>query len=556
MAAAVPRHLLLLATVCALTFFAALGRPALTNSDEGFYAESAREMVESGDGLTPFYNYQPRFEKPVLYYWMAAGAYLVGGQSPGAARLPSALAGFGLVLVTFFCARRWTNEAGALLAGIIAATSAAGIAMAHQALPDLPLAFFVTAAVWTALVGLLDDPRGAPAPRSRLSWLLASALAAAGAALVKGPVGPVLVAAILLPIMLVERRRRGTWGRARLFHLLAAAAVFVAAVAPWYAAMTAEHGTAYLYRFFGAENLDRFATARYNAPRPIWYYLPVIAGGLLPWSPFMLLWGPAMRNAWRRRVADPAVLWLVVWAAAPLLLYTLSVGKQPRYILPVLPPLAILLGWAMTRAVVVPAGRRLFTAAGVAAGGVLLLLAGLLLRARPLFVEWDPGWTTALATALGAAGLLVCLTASRRGWLPVAGLTAAMITAALGAHYVLLASPGPAPVERMAALLAEERSRGEPYGRHRVFDRNLIYYTASPYVELATPDAARDFLQSPERVLCVLLEEDAAQFERDGLPLRRLGGVSFLNTGGLTLRTLMDPDPERHLLRAVLVSNR
>ena len=136
-------------------------------------------MVESGDWLTPYYNYEPRFEKPVLYYWLAAGAYLAAGPSPGAARLPSALAGLGLVLVTFYCARRWCGETEALLAGVIAATSAAGIAMAHQALPDLPLAFFVTAAVWTALVGLFDDPRGAPAPPSLLPWLAASALAAA-----------------------------------------------------------------------------------------------------------------------------------------------------------------------------------------------------------------------------------------------------------------------------------------------------------------------------------------------------------------------------------------
>ena len=556
MAAYVPRHLLLLAGICALTFFAALGRPALTDSDEGFYAESAREMVESGDWLTPHYNYQPRFEKPVLYYWMAAGTYLVAGASPGAARLPSALAGLGLVLVTFFCARRWHSATGALLAGIIAATSGAGIAMAHQALPDLPLAFFVSAAVWSALVGLLDDPRGAPGPRSRLPWLAASALAAAGAALVKGPVGPVLVAAILLPIMLFERRRLGVCCRARPVHLLVATAVFLAAVVPWYAAMTAEHGTAYLQRFFGAENLDRFATARYNEPRPIWYYLPIVVGGLLPWSPFMLLWGPVVRNAWRRRAIDPAVLWLIVWAAAPVLLYTMSVGKQPRYIMPVLPPLAILLAWAMTHAAAAPAARRLFTAAGVAAGGILLLIAGLLLRARPLFIEWPPGWTLAVATALGAAGAMVCLTASRRWLLPAAGLAAAMLVATLGAHYVLLTAPGPAPVERMAALVAQARTGGEPYGRHRIFDRNLIYYAESPYVELATFEAAREFLQSPERVLCVLRAEDAARLEREGLRLHRLGGVAFLNTGGLTLRTLIDPDPARELTEAVLVANR
>ena len=556
MAAHVLHHLLLLAGVCALAFFAALGRPAITDSDEGFYAESAREMVESGDWLTPYYNYQPRFEKPVLYYWTAAGAYLAAGPSPGAARLPSALAGLGLVLITFFCARRWCGETEALLAGVIAATSAAGIAMAHQALPDLPLALFVTAAVWTALVGLFDDPRGAPAPASRLPWLAAAALAAAGAALMKGPVGPALAAAVLLPIALLERRRTGAWPRVRPAHLLAAAAVFLAAVVPWYAAMTAEHGVAYLYRFFGAENLERFATARYNDPRPVWYYLPIIAGGLLPWTPFMLLWGPAARDAWRRRAVDPTVLWLAVWAAAPLLLYTLSVGKQPRYIVPLLPPLAILLAWSMLQAAAAPAARRLFAAAAATGGAILLVFAGLLLRARPLFVEWNPGWTVALALAVGACGAFVCVSAARRWWLPVAGLAGAMIVITLGAHYVLLASPGPAPVQRMAALVTEARAGGERYCRHRVFDRNLVFYTRARYEDMVTLDVARDFLGSAERVLCVLRAEDAARLERDGLPLRRLGSVSFLNTGGLTLRALVDPDPDRVLIEAVLVANR
>ena len=555
MAAAVPRHLLLLVALCGLTLFAALGRPAVTDSDEGFYAESAREMVESGDWLTPHYNYQPRFEKPVLYYWLAAGAYLPAGPSPGAARLPSALAGLGLVLLTFCCARRWLGAEVALLAGAITATSAGAIALGRQALPDMPLAFCITAAIWSGLVGLLDDPRGGPEPRQRLAWLLAAALAASGAMLVKGPVGPALVVAVLLPILWLERRRGAAW-RARPAHLLLAAGAFLAVAAPWYGAMAIEHGPAYLWRFFGAENLERFATARYNTPRPLWYYLPIVVGGLLPWSPFMLLWGPALRSAWRRRMVDPTAARLVVWAVVPLLVYTVSVGKQPRYIMPVLPPLAVLLAWALAQAPAVPALRRLARVAAVIAGGILLLLAGLLLRAAPLFIEWPAGWTTVLAAVAGGCGAFVCWTAARHWRLPAAGLATAMVVMTLGAHYVLLASPGPAPVERMAALVAAARNADEAYCRHRVFDRNLIYYTQTRYQEMVTLDATRDFLGADERRLCVLRAEDAAHLVEGGLALRRLGGVSFLHTGGLTLRALIDPDPERELIEAVLVANR
>ena len=147
-----------LVTVCALTFLAGLGRPAITDSDEGFYAESAREMVESGDWLTPHFNYVDRFEKPILYYWLAAGAYVVLGVGEAAARLPSALAGLGLSLLTFFIGRRVFDTTTGFLAGLVMATSFGHVAMARQALPDLLLALFVTLATWSAIAAWLDPP--------------------------------------------------------------------------------------------------------------------------------------------------------------------------------------------------------------------------------------------------------------------------------------------------------------------------------------------------------------------------------------------------------------
>ena len=556
----------MLVGVCALTFLVGLGRPALTDSDEAFYAESAREMIERGDWLTPYYNGEPRFDKPVLYYWLVAAAYAALGPSPGAARLPAALAGVGLVLVTFFCARRLYDGPTALLAGLIGATSAGIVAMARQALPDLPLAFFVTLSVWTALVALLDErlPSGAG---GRRRWLLASALAAALAFLVKGPVGPALVALVVLPLAVVEWRRRRVFWRVTAADLGLAAAVFVIAALPWYVAMAAEHGTGYLERFFLAENVDRFATDRYNAPRPAWYYLPIVAGGLFPWSPFLLLWGPAVRRAWRGRALDPRVLRLAVWAGAPLAFYTLSVGKQPRYVLPLLAPLAILLARAMLRALEgSPAARTAFAASGAAAGASILLLGGLLYRARPLLLEWSgPVSLSTPAALLLAGGALVAasLAAWRHGpgavprarGIPALVAAAAAVTA-VGTHLVVLASPGPAPVERVAAMIAAARVADEPYGRHRVFDRNLVFYMRTPHVELPAPRAARDFLRSPERVLCVLRAEDAALLRRKGLGLRRLGEVRYLNTGNLNLRTLLNPDPDRYLQHVVLVTNR
>ena len=93
--------MLILGLVCFLTFFAGLGRGAIGDSDEAFYAEAAREMVVSGDWLTPYYNYELRFQKPILFYWLVSMTYKAAGVGEAAARFPSALAGFGLAILTY-----------------------------------------------------------------------------------------------------------------------------------------------------------------------------------------------------------------------------------------------------------------------------------------------------------------------------------------------------------------------------------------------------------------------------------------------------------------------
>ena len=560
---------MLLAGLAFLTFFVGLGRPAITDSDEAFYAQAGREMVESGDWVTPHYNRQPRFEKPVLFYWLVALAYLAAGIGEFAARVPSALAGLGLVLAAFACARRWYDDRTAVLAGAITATSFGYVAVARQALPDLALACFVTAATWAAFEALVAVPR--PAGRRRLGWLVAAGVALAAGFLTKGPVGIVLPALIVGPPAvwrcLVEGRARA--GRpgppfARLAGDVGLLAVVcVALTLPWFGAMTATHGVAYLERFFIAENVERFATARYNDPRPIGYYVPIVIGGLLPWSPLMLVWWrPVRRMLARARRIEPAEVWLGLWAAAPLVFYSISVGKQPRYMLPVLPPLAILLARGVSRALARQAangaGRdRLLAAGGTAAGVVLLLFGAAVARAGILLSDGSPApiRTAALLIALSGLGVVLAAMSSRQRLLPAA-LAGASVVTTLSLQYSVLSRPGPEPVERMAALVRAADSGDVPYGRYRVFVRNLVYYTGRPHVELITSEQLRGFLASPEPVLCVLPDTDLEQARADGATAYELGRVAYFDTGRLKLRTLLWPDPATDLQTVVLATNR
>ena len=140
-------------------------------------------MRESGDLLTPRFNYANRFQKPVLYYWAVTASYAALGVTEASARLPAALSGIALALLAWICGRRWFGETTGHVAGLVAATSLGPAVMARLALPDLPLALFISLAIVIGIEAALVPERPRP-------WLMALAGAAAGAAfLTKGPVG-------------------------------------------------------------------------------------------------------------------------------------------------------------------------------------------------------------------------------------------------------------------------------------------------------------------------------------------------------------------------------
>src|SRR4029077_18178396 len=238
-----------------LTFLLGLGTQAITDSDEAFYAEAAREMVEGKDWITPHFNYEERWQKPILYYWFTATAFAGTDTTEFMARFGSALSGIGLVLLTWAAARRLTpNDDGAWIAGAIAATCFGYFMMARASLPDLPLAFFITGTIWSAMRAI------DPAEETPRAWAALAGLAAGLGFLTKGPLALVIPAIVLVPIWWRERARLVV----RPSHVALAALLFAIAGLPWYIAMFARHGTAYVQSFFVGDNLERFATTRYN----------------------------------------------------------------------------------------------------------------------------------------------------------------------------------------------------------------------------------------------------------------------------------------------------
>ncbi len=547
------RSALIVVAVAALTFFAGLGRSAISDSDEAFYAEAAREMLETGDFLTPRYNYENRFQKPVFFYWCVAAAYAVAGVGEATARAPAALAGIGLALLAWFMGRRWFGHDTGLLAGLIISTCLGCAAIARLSLPDLPLAFFITASIVGGFVALSAHGRPGLGP------LLLAAAAAGLGFLTKGPIGIALPALVLVPVIALERR----WA-IRPLHLALVLAVFIAIALPWYTAMTARHGIAYLHSFFVTDNLERFATSRFNYPRPAWFYLPIILSGLLPWSAFMPLWIPdALRSVRRRTAPSRNTLRLLVWAVLPLTLLTISVGKQPRYILPILPPLAILLA-ASIRARLDRQGEtaartsRLLQSCAVVTGAVLSTV-GIVLFALPATtMGLDVAVVRIAAVAVLAAGLAVIVTALvQLSRVPIVA-TAGSIVLVLALQYGVLSSRGPEAVEQVAAEIRRHPSRDVEWTTHDVFVRNLVFYVARRQSGPFTDSGLIAFLAREAPSLAVMSLSDYQRLApRVGVPVYELGRWRFLNTAEIRIGSLLfEQNFERGISEVVLVSNR
>ena len=548
--------LLLLA---ALTFFAGLGRGAITDSDEAFYAESSREMVASGDWVTPYYNYEPRFQKPILYYWLTSATYLATGATEMGARLWAALAGVGLVLVTAACGRRWYDEATGLLAAAIVATNFGYFSIGRMALPDLPLTFCITLAIWAALVSTLEQER------STRKFVILAALGLGLGFLMKGPVGVIIPALVIVPVLMIERRSIGLNPADIVMGFL----IMLAVALPWYVVMWARHGNEYLQSFFIGDNLERFATDRFNDPRPWWFYLPVVAGGLLPWTPLALVWlGPITQFIRGRRSVGTVDLRLLLWAALPLIFYSLSVGKQPRYVLPVLPPLALLLASSVIERTQewrgldgvrsMPKRARPVIIGSLASGIFIVTLAVLLYRAQPLLINVQRAYTATAALVIALAGVLVIMTAVSKNWrsAPVAIALASAVTLP-AVQYGALSSGGDDTVRQMARLVQENRTAEEQVGTMGVFVRNLVFYSGIRTTDVITNEQARDFLSQPDRALMVVPAETMDRLEHEqGLKVRRLAELSYFNEAGIRVRTLLRPDSSRDLTRVVLVSNK
>ncbi len=481
--ARLPIWVVLMLVAVAGVWFGTLDARHLLRSDEGRYAEIAREMAATGDWVTIRYQGLKYFEKPPLHLWMTALAYEAFGVGDWQSRLWVAVSGALGIVLTALAAQRWFG--GGLLAALVLIAAPTWNLGSHFNSLDMG----VSGALAGVLAALLIAQHTDNAPRARRNWMWAAWAAMAVAVLTKGLIGIVLPGLALVAYTLLAR----DWALWRRLYLVSGTLVFLAITVPWFV-LVSQRNPEFPQFFFIHEHWERYTSSVHQRGAPAWYFVPQLLGGFAPWLGLL----PAMVRALRAESAAHTakafrpLLFCAVWAVAIFAFFSASGSKLPGYILPVFPALAVIAAAAL-QGLDAPAWRRQL--------GVMLALFTVLLLASPLIGRTGAGepalrdyglWISA-GCALAVVALLGALWLQRRSptrpgiasiALAACGFFGATTLGLLGHETLGRPASGAPLLPAIQAVLKPDM----PIYAVKLLDHTLPYYLRRTVVMVEEPD--------------------------------------------------------------------
>ena len=509
------RSLALLLIAAAALLFVDLGGSSIWDANEAFYVETPREMMERGDFVVPFFNYEPRLNKPVLSYWMVAGLYQAFGVSVAVQRFGIAI-GALLILASAFClawlaAGSRPAEAGVYRAASTGLLAAVGLAVdprfvmfARRIFIDIWITAFM--ALTLTLFAMSERfPR-----RRRLLLVLMYGSAGLGV-LTKGPIAVLLPALVFALYLAAHRELR----RVRDMMIPTGLLIVLVIVLPWYLALYQRDGWAPIVSFFVGENVGRYTTGvGFPTARGLGFYIPVVFSDGFPLSLFLI---PAAMLWWRERTqvsTSPvarrtwSLLWL--WIAVIVAFFSFSHDKQDLYILPIVPAVAALGAAVISRSEAIPGAVR---ATGAILGLVVAIAGAAVLYIfvviRPAY-SFDAAPLVGLAAAVG--GVVATVLASRRR--VIAAVTAALITL-LAVNWLLVVRilsdlEQQKPVPALVAFLGDRISSQDVVATYNVALPSMVYYLQRRVNVYFAPEPFIADATVPQRMFGILPEADYA----------------------------------------------
>ena len=327
----------LVALLAALCFLPGIGRVPLFDRDETRFSEAAREMLVRHDYMVPYLNGEYRLHKPILIYWVMAGAYKVFGVNEFAARLGSALAGIGACVLVFYLARRMFGLRAGALAGVAMATTLMLTVEARAATVDSLQLLFVMLCflqLWRIYTG-------------ERRWD-AYVLLYGGIALGTLTKGPVVVGVVLLAVAAMALMDRSL-ALVRRLHLVIGLAAAMGVAAAWFFPANARAHGALVSEMLGNQMVGPAFGSSFEGHSGFFvYYLLLLPATFFPWTAALPL---GVWRTWTAPDARRARTFLVAWAVAPFIMFSFLKTKLPHYTLPGYPALAIMVGFALDEAI-------------------------------------------------------------------------------------------------------------------------------------------------------------------------------------------------------------
>jgi 4-amino-4-deoxy-L-arabinose transferase-like glycosyltransferase len=494
-------HLAAILVVGGLALIAGLGNATFWEPDEPRFAEATRQMFYRHDFFTPYLNGVPRFEKPILLYWLQALSFGLFGDTELSARVPSALAGIGIVLLLYLLSATVASPRAGLMAALVMATMFRFVTFARMGLTDVPAVFFIVG----ALYGFVR------ASRPALLW----AWACVGLGLLtKGPVG-------FLPLAIwgTYAAFNRDWSLFARIRPVVGLSLALAIALPWYLVMATRYGHAFIDFALGHEIFERVvAEAGFAPTRGVFYYLKVWPGDAAPWSALFI--AGAAWASWRWSTLDSAtrqpLILAIAWFVAVFVLFSLSRSKVPHYVLPAYPAAALFIGVFVDR-MAQTGGDTIWWRVPIGAIAIVAIAAA---AATALLLDvLAPGGSAAIRWLVPAALSIGAVAAGYALWkrTPVPAVcalacTLAVVFALIG---VLIVPRVIEPFKPMPLLAREAARVGHPgaplglLGRYGV--SSLVYYSRHNVRALDDDDATVAMMSADTHALCVM---PLADFQR------------------------------------------
>lgn len=313
-----------------LLYIVPLGVRPMVIPDETRYAEISREMLDTGDWIVPKLDGLRYFEKPILGHWLNAASQYLLGQDAFAVRISSALAVGFSALAVFLLVYRF---AGGSLAGLLAAatflTCLEVFAIGTFCVLDSMFSLFITATMVAFYFAWMES-----ISRKKYVLLILSGIFCGLAFLTKGFLAFTLPMLVILPLTIWE----GRWKEMPALCLIPLATAVLVAL-PWSVAIYFRENDFWHY-FLLTEHIERFFSPNGEEhSEPFWFFIPMLAGGALPWTTVFPL---VIAGLKKMQLNAPFLRFLLCWLIFPFLFFSVCRGKLGTYILPCYPPLAIL----------------------------------------------------------------------------------------------------------------------------------------------------------------------------------------------------------------------